>query len=122
MMASFVSADEQRVPRVTELLSHRLLQTVDVLRNLGVQAFGPTRAHVGAARVGRDGEPRRHRQPQHRGHLREGGPFAAQEVLHLHRRPLVLVIEGVHVRHGDSAYARQRHRPYHSLWYSDSDD
>ena len=55
-------AHQQRVGRVAELLAHRLLERLHVLRHLGVETFGPAALHVVAARVGRDGESGGNRQ------------------------------------------------------------
>ena len=50
--------------------------------------------------VGRDREARRHRQLEHRGHLCEVGALAAEEVLQVHRRAAVGVVEVEDVPHG----------------------
>jgi hypothetical protein len=52
------NADEQRVVRVAELATHRLLELEDVLGDLLVESVGPAAVHVVAARIGRDGESR----------------------------------------------------------------
>ena len=66
---------------------------------------GPAGGHVGAAGVGGDREAGRYRQLQHARHLGEVGALAAEQVLHVHRRAAVLVIEGVDVGHGFSLLA-----------------
>ncbi len=93
-------ADQQRVGGVAQPLAHRPLDLADSLGDLVVEGGRPAALHVGPTGVGRDGEPRWHRQPQHRGHLGQVGSFAAEEILHLHRRPAVLVIEAEDVGHG----------------------
>ncbi len=92
-------ADEQRVSRVAEASAHLLLELGDVLRHLVGEAARPPSVHVGAAGVGGDREARRHGQAEHRGHLGEVCPLAAQQVLHVHRRAPMLVVEGEHVGH-----------------------
>ena len=57
--------------------------------------------HVRAARVGRDRESRRDGQLEDRCHLGEVCTLAAEQVLVLHRRAAVLVVEAVDVRHTD---------------------
>ena len=90
-------ADEQRIGGIAEAAAHRLLQLGDVGGDLVVEAGRPAAVHVGAAGVGGDGEARRHRQLEHARHLGEVGALAAEEVLVLHRRATVLVVEGVDV-------------------------
>ena len=92
-----------------------------MLGDLAVEAVGPAAVHVGAARVGGDGEPGRHRQPQHRGHLGQVGALAAEEVLHLHRGLAVLVIEAEDEGHEVRAYsARLPHAVEASITQGDS--
>ena len=90
-------ADEQRVAGVTEPAAHLLLQRGDLGGDLLVEAGRPTTVHVGAAGIGGDREAGRHRQLEHAGHLGQVGALATEQVLVLHRRPAVLVIERVHV-------------------------
>ncbi len=72
--------DEQWVGRVAESLAGLLFEPADVLRDLGFEpVWQVVLGHVGAARVGRDREPRRNRQPE-RGHLGEADPLAAEEL------------------------------------------
>ena len=65
-----------------------------------VKAVGPPAVHVGPAGVGGDGEAVGHRQAQHRRHLGQVGPLAAEEVLQLHGRPTMRMVEVVDERHG----------------------
>ena len=104
-------AHEQRVGRVAELLAHRLLDLADGLGHLAVERRRPAAVEVGAARIGGDGEPGRHRQPEHRGHLGEVGALAAEEVLLLHRGLAVLVIEAEDEGHEGRAYSARRSLP-----------
>ena len=97
-------ADEQRILRITQLALHRLLEFGDLIRDLGVEALRPTRDHVITTGVGGDGEPRRNRQLEHARHLGEVGSLAAEQILHLHRRTTVFVIERVDVRHEREVY------------------
>ncbi len=99
-------ADEQRVGGIAEVAAHLLLQLGDLGGDLPVELLRPAAGQVGAAGVGGDREPARHRQAQHAGHLGEVGTLAAEEVLHLHGRAAVLVIEGVDVGHGAGVYWR----------------
>ncbi len=69
------------------------------------QPAGPAAVHVRTARIGGDGEPGRHRQPQHRGHLGEVGALAPQQILHVHGGTTVLVVKGEHVGHTPSLVA-----------------
>ena len=92
LTSSGSSGSPKRLPIVFSSLAHGL-------GHLGVEAVGPAAVEVGAAGVGGDGEARRHRQPEHRGHLGQVGALAAEEVLHLHRGAAVLVVEAVDVRH-----------------------
>jgi hypothetical protein len=103
--------DEERIGRVAELLAHGLLELRPLLGDLGVEPVGPAAVHVVAARVGADGEPRRHRQPQHRGHLGEVGALAPEQVLVGHRGLAVLVVEGEDVRHARDASERGSRAP-----------
>jgi hypothetical protein len=77
-----------------------LLELEHLLGDLLVEPGRPAAVHVGAAGVGGDGEARGDRQLQHTRHLGEVGALATEEVLVLHRRAAVLVIEGIDVRHG----------------------
>jgi hypothetical protein len=70
-----------------------------VVGDLVVEAGGPAALHVGTAGVGGDGEPGRHRQAEHRGHLGQVGALAPEQVLELHRRLRVLVVERVDESH-----------------------
>ncbi len=94
--------DQQRVRRVAHRLAHRSLQPGACLGQLLGEPLGPARFHIGPAGVGGDGEARRDRQVQHRRHLGQVGPLAAEEVLHLHRRASVGVVEVEDVGHGGS--------------------
>ena len=100
-LGSRAHADEQRIERVAELAAHGRLELEDVLRDLFVEPVGPAGVHVVAARIGRNREPRWHRKSQHARHLGEVRPLSTQQVLVLHRRAAVLVIEGVDVWHVD---------------------
>ena len=89
-------ADQQRVAGLAEPASHRLLERGEVLVDLAGQAVGQVAGlEVGAAGLGRDREPGRHREPEV-GHLGEVRALAAEQVL------LVLVALGevVDVGHG----------------------
>ena len=105
-------AHEQRIRRVAERLAHRLLDLADGLGHLGVERRRPATVEVGAAGVGGDGEPRRHRQPEHRGHLGEVGALAAEEILLLHRGLAVLVVEAEDEGHERRAYWRGGGLPF----------
>ncbi len=98
------NAHEQRVERVAELAPHGLLELEDVLGDLLVEAVRPAAVHVVAARIGGDREARRHRELQHTRHLGEVRPLPTQQVLVLHWRAAVLVIEGVDVWHVERVY------------------
>ena len=91
--------DEQGVGGVADGLAHGLLEPCPRGGHLGVEALGPAARHVVAAGVGRDGEPRRDRELECRRHLGQVGALAAQEVLELHRRTGVRVVEIEDVRH-----------------------
>ena len=98
---------------IAEAAAHLRLELGDLGGDLVVEAGRPARLHVGPAGVGGDREARRHRQLQHAGHLGQVGALAAEEVLVLHRRAAVLVVEGVDVgrsggRHGARVYERER--------------
>ena len=82
-----------------------LLDLADGLGDLVVERRRPAAVEVGAAGVGGDGEPRRHRQLEHRGHLGEVGALAAEQVLHLHRGLAVLVVEAEDEGHEGRAYS-----------------
>ena len=84
---------------VADRLAHGLLEPGSGRRHLGVEALGPAAGHVGPAGVGRDGEPRRHGELQYRRHLGQVGALATQEVLELHGRAGVRVVEVEDVRH-----------------------
>ena len=84
---------------VADRLAHRRLEPGPGPRHLGVEALGPAAGHVGAAGVGRDGEPGRHRELEYRRHLGQVGALATQEVLELHRRSGVRVVEIEDERH-----------------------
>ena len=73
--------DEQRVVPVAEPLARALLERLDVLLDLVDEPFGqlPARAHVVAARLGRDRETRGHGDAE-LGHLRQPDPLAAQKL------------------------------------------
>ncbi len=76
--------DEKWVLRVAELLPHHLLDALQVLIHLRLE-FGGVLAVILVefdADLGGNSEPRRHRQADG-GHLRQVGPFAAEQVLHL---------------------------------------
>ncbi len=86
-------AEEQRVRGVAELLAGVLLQRGEGGLHLGVQAGGVVLVRgVVIADLGRDREPRGHRQADG-GHLGEVGPLAAEQLLHV----LVAFAEPVHV-------------------------
>ena len=91
--------DEQRVGGVADGLAHGLLEPGPGGGHLRVEALGPAARHVVAAGVGRDGEPRGHGELEYRRHLGQVGALAAQEVLELHRRTGVRVVEIEDVRH-----------------------
>ncbi len=77
--------DEQRVVRVAELLAHLGFELAHVLDDLLGQA-GREAGWIGVvilhARLTADREARRNRQP-HVGHLREVGPLATKDELHV---------------------------------------
>ena len=84
---------QQRVVGLAQLLAHGVLQGSEVLRYLCVQLPRLASAlQVRLARLGRDREARRHRQPQIR-HLREVRALTPQQVLHV----LVAFVEVVDV-------------------------
>ncbi len=87
---------EERVVRVAEALAGSLLERRDVLVDLAVQTVGDLAAagHVGAARVGRDGEACRDRDPELR-HLDEPDPLSAEK-LAIPSRVLVEVVDVAH--------------------------
>ena len=89
--------DEQRVKGVAEPLPRLLLERRDVLADLVVEALGHVLAtrHVGAARIGRDCEPGRHRHPERR-HLGQADPLAAEE-FPTARGLFVVVVDVAHV-------------------------
>ena len=99
-------AHEQRVGRVAEGAVHEPLEAGDVVVDLGVEVAGPAGGHERPARLGGDGEPGRHRQRQHRGHLGQVGALAAEEGLEVPRGPAVTVGEPVDPVHGDSRFRR----------------
>ena len=83
-----------------------LLQARDVIGDLLLEARRQVaRAHVGAAGVGRDREPGRHRQPELR-HLGEPDPLAAEQLPAAIRRLVEVVDVPAHgrqiVNHGTS--------------------
>ena len=80
-------------------LAHGLLEPGAGAGHLGVERLGPAAGHVGAAGVGRDGEPGRHRELEYRRHLGQVGALATQEVLELHGRAGVRVVEIEDERH-----------------------
>ena len=80
-------------------LAHGLLQAAPGPGDLLREALGPAAVHVVAAGVGGDREPRGDRQPEDRRHLGQVGALAAQQVLHLHRRAAVRVVEVEDERH-----------------------
>ena len=90
---------QQGVGGIADLLAHGLLQPAPRLGHLGVEPLGPPARHVVPAGVGRNGETGRHRQLEYRRHLGQVGALAAQEVLELHRRAWVRVVEVEDVRH-----------------------
>ncbi len=95
-------ADQQWIARIAQATAHRLLDAAHVLGDLVIERHGPpTGAQMLAASLGGDGEARRHRQVEHRGHLGQIRPLPAQEILEVHRRRLVRMIEGVDQGHGD---------------------
>ena len=75
----------------------RLLEDRDVLVDLGVEPVGDllARCLVRPARVGRDREPARHREPQ-RGHLGEPDALPAEQLASARG----VLVEVVHVAHG----------------------
>ena len=102
---------QQRVVRVAELATHRLLELEHVVGDLVVETCRPAAVHVRTAGVGRDRETRRHRQAEHRGHLGEVRTLATQQILVGHGGLAVLVIEGVDVLHGGKVYGRPARLP-----------
>ena len=72
---------QQRVVDLAQRLAHRLLERGEVLADLGLQRgrLGAV-GEIGLARLGRDDEPRRHRQPHPR-HLRQVCPLASEQIL-----------------------------------------
>ncbi len=72
---------QQRVLGVAELAAHRVLEPLHVPRDLGAQALRTVAVlQEVPARLRRDGESGRDRQP-HAGHLGQVGALAAQQVL-----------------------------------------
>src|SRR5262249_61361150 len=73
--------DEQRVVRIAEVLARPLLERLDMAPHLGVEALRRLlpRAHVGAARVGRDREAAGHGDAERR-HLRQPDALAAEQL------------------------------------------
>ena len=94
---------QKGVGGVPDALAHRLLEPRPGLADLGGEAVGPPAGHVGPTGVGGDGEAGGHRKAQYRGHLRQVGALAAQEVLHLHGGLSVLMVEVVDERHRDGS-------------------
>ena len=99
--------DEERVLRVAELLAGGLLQLADVLLHLAhdVIADLPPVVVVARARLGRNREALRHRQPQV-GHLREVRALAAEEVAHVGVAFRLARAEEIHVL---GCFAHSRH-------------
>ena len=99
--------DEQRVVGVAEGAAHDRLQGRQVLVDLARQALGQvTGGEIGAAGLGRDGEPGGHRQPQ-ASHLGEVGALPSEQVLLL----LAALGERMHVAaHAPSIGADARTR------------
>ena len=91
--------DQERIVGVADHLAHGRLEARAGPGHLGVQAPGPSAGHVVPAGVGRDGEPRRHGQGEHRRHFGQVGALAPEEVLELHGRLCVGVVEIEDVRH-----------------------
>ena len=91
--------DEQRVAAVAEALPGVLLQRAHVRLDLLEQAgrHPPALAHVRAAGLGRDREPRRHGHTELR-HLREPDPLAAEQL----PPALAGLVEVVDVSHGSN--------------------
>jgi hypothetical protein len=76
-------ADQEGVGRVAELAAHALFQCVQVAADFIVKAVGGGAVRqVVAARVGRDREPRGHRQAEI-GHLGQVRALTSQEVLEI---------------------------------------
>ncbi len=92
---------QQRIARVTDPLPHRLLEPGPGPGHFAGERIGPPGLHVAAAGGGADGEARRHRKLQHRGHLGQVGALAAEEVLHLHRWLAMSMVEVEDERHSD---------------------
>ena len=90
---------EQRVAGVANGLAHGLLEPGAGTRHFGVELLGPAAGHVGAAGVGRNGESGRHRELEYRRHLGQVGALATQEVLELHGRAAMRVVEIEDERH-----------------------
>ena len=90
---------EERIGGVADVLVHRGLQASPGRRHLGIEDLGPPARHVGAAGVGRDREPGGHGELQYRRHFGQVGALATQEVLELHGRAGVRVVEVEDVRH-----------------------
>ena len=84
---------QKGVARVADPLAHRLLEPGPGPGHLTGERIGPTGLHVASTRGGADGEARWHGQAEHRRHLGQVGSLAAQEVLHLHGRLAVSVVE-----------------------------
>ena len=103
---------------VADGLAHGLLEPGAGAGHLGVEALGPAAGHVGAAGVGRDGEPGRHRELEYRRHLGQVGALATQEVLELHGRAGVRVVEIEDERHRASLpwTGEPRSERGHSKW------
>jgi hypothetical protein len=98
-------ADQQRIAGVAQLATHRLFELGDVSGDLGIEPRRPTTLHVRPARIGGDRESGRDRQLQHAGHLGQIRPLAAEEILVLHGRATVFVIESEDVGHENRVYA-----------------
>ena len=90
---------EQRLGGVAEPAAHLLLEAGEVLCHLVGELGRPAGVHVGAAGVGGDREAVRHGECEHRRHLGQVGALAAEEILHLHGRSRVLVVEVEDVGH-----------------------
>ena len=94
-------ADEERIGGIPEPPAHLLLQSGDLLGDLGVELLGPPARQIGAAGIGGDREAAGNGKLEHARHLGQVGALATEEILQLHRRTAVLVIEGVDVWHDE---------------------
>ena len=106
-------ADEQRIGAIAEAPADAPAEALHVLAELRVEPSRPLPVEIGAARLGRDGEPRRHRQPELARHHDQVRALAAEELSELFRRArrwrvevVDVAVRGLHRRH----HRRPNHR------------